>query len=71
MASGLDLKQIISVEQMEEAISKQVSKLIVLNFKLPAFQIVFKSLKKKFIYYTLLMIGGYSATIKAKWSSKK
>jgi len=33
VASGLDLKQIISVEQMEEAISKQVSKAILLRVK--------------------------------------
>jgi len=51
LASGLDLKQIISVEQMEEAISKQVSKLILSNVKYSTFHIVFKSLKKKYIFY--------------------
>jgi len=33
MASGLDLKQITTVEQMEEAISKQVCKPILMNVK--------------------------------------
>jgi len=33
MAAGLDLKQITTVEQMEEAIFKQVNKPILINVK--------------------------------------
>jgi len=61
VASGLDLKQVMSVEQMEEAISKQVN---LFYYELKTFKsnITYKlqeSLKLKLVYTTPFLFNIY------------